>query len=138
MDGAATAGVAAIDKDSTGVCYGDIDNDGDRDLLVLGRSERNRLFENKGGGTFRDITVGSRLGDDSLGHASCAMGDVNGDGLLDIAVANTFDWRSMRRGFRSALCPQPTQPALCESWQQSVRRHERGVRNPEPRGSPAG
>ena len=23
------------------------------------------------------------------------MGDVNGDGLLDVAVANTFDWRSM-------------------------------------------
>jgi hypothetical protein len=95
VDSAETAGVAAIDQDSTGVCYGDIDNDGDRDLLVLGRSEPNRLFENLANGTFRDITAGSRLGDDTLGHASCAMGDVNGDGLLDVAVANTFDWRKM-------------------------------------------
>jgi hypothetical protein len=67
MDVAAGAGVAATDQDSTGVCYGDIDNDGDHDLLVLGRSEPNRLFKNLGDGTFADITAGSGLGEDSLG-----------------------------------------------------------------------
>ena len=98
VDEAAVAGVAALDHDSTGVCYGDIDNDSDQDLLVLGRSEPNRLFENVGG-AFRDVTAGSRLGDDILGHASCAMGDVNGDGRLDVAIANTFDWHSMEAVF---------------------------------------
>lgn len=41
VDVANGAGVAAAGQDSTGVCFGDIDNDGDHDLLVLGRAEPN-------------------------------------------------------------------------------------------------
>ncbi len=87
------AGAAATDQDSTGVCYGDIDNDGDQDLLVLGRAEAPRLFENRGG-RFVDITAkqGSQLGGSHFTSSSCAMADVNNDGLLDIFIANTFDW----------------------------------------------
>ncbi len=91
-DVAAAAGVAATDQDSTGVCFGDLDNDGDPDLVVLGRSEPNRLFENLGDGTFRDATAVSRLGESDLGHTACSVGDVDGDGLLDLAVANSYDW----------------------------------------------
>jgi len=82
--------------DATGVCFGDIDNDGFPDLLVLGRNEPNRLFHNQGNGTFVDITAQSGVGGGNLGHTSCAMGDINGDGLLDIVVANTFDWSTGR------------------------------------------
>jgi hypothetical protein len=91
IDVARAAGVEATEQDSTGVCAGDIDNDGDQDLLVLGRSEPNRLFENQGDGTFRDITATSGLGGGNRSHMSASMGDVNGDGLLDVAVANGFD-----------------------------------------------
>ncbi|HVF58769.1 MAG TPA: CRTAC1 family protein [Thermoanaerobaculia bacterium] len=91
-DVAEAAGVAATDQDSTGVCFGDLDNDGDPDLIVLGRSEPNRLFENLGDGTFRDATAESRLGESDLGHTACSVGDVDGDGLLDLAVANSYDW----------------------------------------------
>ncbi len=92
VDVAAAAGVDAASMDGTGVCFGDVDNDGDEDLYVLGRMEPNRLFRNNGDGTFTDITVASGTGGGALGHTSCAMGDVNGDGMLDILVANTFDW----------------------------------------------
>ena len=92
VDVAVAAGVDATSQDSTGVCFGDVDNDGDPDLLVLGRMEANRFFRNEGNGTFTDITASSNLGGGILGHTSCSMGDVNGDGLLDIFVANTFDW----------------------------------------------
>jgi hypothetical protein len=96
VDVAASAGVAASDQDSTGVCYGDIDNDDDPDLLVLGNMESNRLFENRGNGTFRDITAASGAGGVARGAMSCAMGDIDNDGLLDIAIVNSFD-RSHQR-----------------------------------------
>ena len=91
-DVAEAAGVAATDQDSTGVCFGDLDNDGDPDLVVLGRSEPNLLFENKGDGTFRNATAESGLGESDLGHTDCSVGDVDGDGLLDLAIANSYDW----------------------------------------------
>jgi len=91
IDMASYAGVGAADMDSAGVCYGDIDNDGDHDLYVLSSGESNRLFENQGDGTFNDITVSSGMSAGARYPASCAMGDVNGDGLLDVAIANTSD-----------------------------------------------
>src|SRR4029077_8794867 len=68
------------------------DNDGDEDLMVLGSSESNLLFENRGNGTFRDITTPSHAGGTTYSSVSCTMGDVNGDGLLDIYIANAFDF----------------------------------------------
>ena len=98
-DMAREAGVEATAQDSTGVCFGDTDNDGDPDLLVLGRMEDNRFFENRGDGTFRDVTLRSGLGGGRLGHASCTFGDIDNDGLLDVAVANSFDWASRQAIF---------------------------------------
>jgi enediyne biosynthesis protein E4 len=91
VDLAASAGLAATDQDSAGVCFGDIDNDGDPDLYVLGRSEPNRLFQNVGGGAYVDITNGAGVGGGDRSAMTCSFGDVNGDGLLDLAVGNSFD-----------------------------------------------
>jgi hypothetical protein len=91
VDVAAAAGVEATDQDSTGVCFGDLENDGDPDLYVLGRQEPNRLFENLGNGTFQDITAASGTGGGFRTSASCSMADFDGDGRLDIVVVNSFD-----------------------------------------------
>lgn len=96
IDRAVEAGVAVNSQDSTGTCFGDIDNDGDEDLMVLGNNEANRLFGNLGNRTFEDVTTGSGVGASLAPSVSCSMGDVNGDGFLDIAVANVFDMSSIR------------------------------------------
>lgn len=94
VDVAPAAGVDATDQDSTGVCFGDVDNDGDPDLYVLGRAEPNRLFENLGDGRFADVTTAADVGGGDHSSTGCSMGDFDGDGLLDIVVANNFDMAS--------------------------------------------
>jgi enediyne biosynthesis protein E4 len=91
VDVGVAAGVGATDMDSSGVCYGDIDNDGDDDLLVLGRMEHNRMFRNDGAGAFTEITSTAGVGGGALYHSSCTMGDIDGDGKLDVFVANVAD-----------------------------------------------
>ncbi len=92
-DVARQVGAGLADQDSTGVCFGDIDNDGDEDLYVLGAHMPNHLLENRGG-RFVDITAHAGLGAGSFNHSSCAMSDLNGDGRLDLFIGNTFDWHT--------------------------------------------
>jgi len=92
LDVAAQVGVEAMSQDSSGTCFGDTDNDGDPDLLVLSNFGPNRFFENLGDGTFLDLSLASGLGTDDRDSVTCSFGDVNGDGLLDVVVSNTFDW----------------------------------------------
>ena len=91
LDVAIKAGVAATDQDSNGVCFGDIDNDGDKDLYVMGASEPNKLFENLGDGHFEDITYQSQTSTGDKNSITCSFGDVNGDGLLDLVVGNLYN-----------------------------------------------
>jgi enediyne biosynthesis protein E4 len=85
------AGLAMTAADATGVCVGDIDNDGWTDVYVLVTGGPNRLFRNLGNGQFLDITNLSGTGAGNHRPTSCAFGDVNNDGLVDIVVANSWD-----------------------------------------------
>lgn len=91
IDVAEQAGAALTEQDNLGVCFGDIDNDGDHDLYVLSLQQDNTLLENQGDGTFTNITVTSNAGGGIRNPSACSMGDVNNDGLLDIVVGNLYD-----------------------------------------------
>ncbi len=69
-----------------GVCLADIDNDGYDDLYVCQPAGLpNRLYRNRGDGTFEDITESSELG--ILENTACALfADFNNDGLQDVIV----------------------------------------------------
>lgn len=93
IDKGLDSGLGVTDQDSAGACYGDIDNDGDEDILVLGTCEESRLFENQGDGTFMDITFKTEFASAKSCTSGCSMGDIDNDGLLDVVVANTYsDW----------------------------------------------
>lgn len=94
IDVGIASGADAVWQDSRGACAGDIDNDGDQDLLVLGGDSPNVLFENLGNGQFRSINHSGVEGG-NRSHVSCAMDDIDNDGLLEILVANSFDHKSL-------------------------------------------
>jgi tetratricopeptide (TPR) repeat protein/peroxiredoxin len=69
-----------------GVSVGDVDGDGLDDLYVCQPSGLpNRLFRNRGDGTFDDITEGAGVG--VLSNTACALfADIDNDGLQDLIV----------------------------------------------------
>ncbi|HLG04941.1 MAG TPA: FG-GAP-like repeat-containing protein, partial [Gemmatimonadales bacterium] len=85
---AAEAGVALGDRPSTGAVFGDLDGDGDLDLIVAAMGGRNSLFLNDGTGRFADATAESGLVAESRGSTTLALADVDGNGSLDLYVAN--------------------------------------------------
>jgi hypothetical protein len=86
---AIAAGFGMTDSIKTnGVCTGDIDNDGDRDVFVTtADGYRNLLFMNNGDGTYSEIGVSAGI-NDNVWSTSVTMGDYNMDGFLDIYVGN--------------------------------------------------
>jgi len=70
---------------------GDFDNDGYTDLYVTncGRGDFNRLFRNRGDGTFEEVTANAGVGCGNPAGASvhAVWGDVDNDGHLDLYVA---------------------------------------------------
>ena len=91
------AGLGMPDAIGAGCAFADIDNDGDPDLFVTTVRHGNRLFENLGNGTFRDITAQAGVG--YVGHSSGAVFfDYDGDGLLDLLVTNVGVYTSNVQG----------------------------------------
>ena len=70
--------------------FSDLDGDGFVDLAIASDFGESRLFWNNRNGTFTDGTDAAGVETDENGMGS-AIGDVNGDGLLDWFVTAIFD-----------------------------------------------
>ena len=81
------ADVACPGQTSTGAVFADIDGDGDLDLLVTSMGGPNACFLNDGKGRFTNVTAAAGLVS-KLGSTSMALADIDGNGTLDLYVAN--------------------------------------------------
>jgi len=87
-DVAAERGVALADAPSTGAVLADVDGDADLDLVVTSMGGGNALLLNNGAGTFTDAGERSGFLAERRGSTTAALADVDGDGDLDLYVAN--------------------------------------------------
>jgi len=75
----------------------DVNNDGWPDLYVANDFGPDRLFLNRGDGTFKDVSV-EALGIDTKKGMNVDFGDFNADGWLDVFVTNITSPRYLREG----------------------------------------
>jgi hypothetical protein len=84
-----------VDANGNGAAFFDYDNDGDLDALIVNGSTRERfaaggdpmvaLYQNAGGGRFRDVTAASGFTRRGWGSGVC-VGDYDNDGFDDVYV----------------------------------------------------
>lgn len=98
-----------------GVCVGDYDNDGYRDLFVTfwGHSS---LYRNQGDGTFLDVTSVVGLKSPTVRwDTGCTFVDYDLDGRLDLAVAGYvgFDKEKIPKPGSEGFCKWKGLPVMC-------------------------
>jgi len=78
---------------------GDLDNDGDIDLLIINHGAPHVIMENNGHGLFIEHLLKSEEGDTLTGNEiQTSLVDMNNDGWLDIIIAGSNDYILLNKG----------------------------------------
>jgi hypothetical protein len=85
MDG---SDISTDEHSTLSVALGDVDGDGDLDLVAGNDHQRNRLYLNNGTADPFAGVAGSDISSDRHDTWSVALGDVDGDGDLDLVAGN--------------------------------------------------
>jgi hypothetical protein len=91
----------------------DFDRDGDSDLFVANDSDANYLYRNEGGAFFKETGLWSGCAFSASGLAQASMGvavgEVTGDGVVDLLVTNfAEDYSTFYRGLSNGLFEDTT------------------------------
>jgi hypothetical protein len=76
--------------DTISIALGDVDGDGDLDMLAGNWNQTNRLYLNTGTAAPFSGVTGTDISGDAHSTNSIALGDVDGDGDLDMLVGNSY------------------------------------------------
>jgi hypothetical protein len=88
----------------SGAAFGDLDADGDADALLATEWGPVRYFENAGAGRFADRTAALGLDGYTGWWNGVALGDVDGDGRLDVLATN-WGWNGVHGRLHRAGAP---------------------------------
>ncbi|MBK7710871.1 MAG: VCBS repeat-containing protein [Bacteroidales bacterium] len=86
-DESARLGLSGKAPGTRDAAFGDFDEDGDIDFIVINENSGNILYSNQRQGVFKDITSTSGLKDEG-GSGAVTVGDYNNDGYLDLFITS--------------------------------------------------
>lgn len=72
-----------------GIGVADFNNDGKEDIFIAGNTTANKLYLNKGGLRFDDVTAKANVKGNGAWRTGVSIADVNGDGWKDIYVCHS-------------------------------------------------
>ncbi len=87
-----------------GVGSGDFNNDGLIDVFFSANQGENKLYLNKGGLRFQDVTAEAKIPQDGAWSTGVSVVDINNDGLLDIYICRVGEFETLHGRNQLLIC----------------------------------